>query len=157
MRRIPIIEVKGVIDDPDMKGTTIQYSAARPYESRDSYHGSGLPYPNETIAFDMTPNRGQVVVGPSGEFRFVIQEPNSFYMQEMHSAAPGILVSPVAYITYYTSDGSTRTREVTIECATTHKDRYWRRSVPEARFINKTGPLIMSQEQKIRQNVKTCT
>jgi hypothetical protein len=149
MRRIPIIEVKGVIDDPAIVGTKIRYYAARPYESRDSYHGSGLPYPNEKIAFDMTPNRGEVDVGPSGEFRFAIQEPNSFYV--LQGEMPGILKPPMAYVTYQISEGAVRTREVTINCATTHKDRYWRRSVPETRFTSRISPLIMSQEQKIRQ------
>ena len=43
-----------------------------------NFAGSGLPYPNEEVAFENTPNVGAVKVD-QGEFTYHMQFPNSYY------------------------------------------------------------------------------
>jgi len=55
---------------------SIEYIAAAPCDFRMSYAGSGLPWPNEDVAYGQTPNRGKV----SGDFKFEILYPNAYYV-----------------------------------------------------------------------------
>ena len=43
------------------------------------YTGSGLPYPNEEVAFENTKNKGIVKSNEDGTFSFKINYPNSYY------------------------------------------------------------------------------
>jgi len=61
-------------------GTQIRYLAAAPPDFRDSYAGSGLPFPNEEIAYDNTRNKGKVTIDKEGKFEFRISYPNSYYI-----------------------------------------------------------------------------
>ena len=56
----------------------IKYNASNPPNYNSSYSGSCLPFPNETVAFENTPNRGVAEV-INGDFSFVLQYPNSYY------------------------------------------------------------------------------
>ena len=56
----------------------IKYWAANPPTFGDSYPGSGLPYPNEQVAYENTPNSG-VVKCDGGAFEFRLVYPNSYY------------------------------------------------------------------------------
>ena len=56
----------------------ITYWAANPPDRRQSFSGSGLPFPNGEVAFQNTPNKGAVKV-VNGEFKFRIKYPNSYY------------------------------------------------------------------------------
>ena len=56
----------------------IKYWAANPPTYNQSFSGSGLPYPNEEVAFQNTPNVGLVKV-INGKFSFSIRYPNSYY------------------------------------------------------------------------------
>jgi len=55
------------------------YKAAAPPESRTSISGSYLPWANEEMAYNNTPNKGIVdIVG--GKFQFTLNTPNCFYI-----------------------------------------------------------------------------
>jgi hypothetical protein len=57
----------------------IKYSASNPPTYNSNFSGSGLPFPNETIAFENTPNMGVIEV-INGKFSFAIRYPNSYYI-----------------------------------------------------------------------------
>jgi hypothetical protein len=57
----------------------LKYSAANPPTYNSNFSGSGLPFPNEEIAFDNTPNRGVTDI-VNGKFSFSIRYPNSYYI-----------------------------------------------------------------------------
>lgn len=53
--------------------------AANPPDYLTSYSGSGLPFPNSTVAYHGTPNRGIVKLSPSGAFELTLLFPNAYY------------------------------------------------------------------------------
>jgi len=57
----------------------LRWWAANPSSYRSSFSGSGLPYPNEQVAFEATPNLGLCDVN-GGSFQFNLVYPNSYYM-----------------------------------------------------------------------------
>jgi len=56
----------------------VKYSASNPPTYNSNFSGSGLPYPNEYVAFENTPNKGVVEV-VNGNFTIKIKYPNSYY------------------------------------------------------------------------------
>ena len=56
----------------------IKYWAANPPTHSFSYVGSRMPYPNEDVAFDNTPNQGVAEI-IDGQFTLNIFYPNSYY------------------------------------------------------------------------------
>lgn len=56
----------------------IQFWATNKCTRGYSFNGSGLPFPNEEIAFENTTNKG-VIKLLDGEFTFNIDSPNSYY------------------------------------------------------------------------------
>lgn len=60
-------------------GSSLRYVAAAPPDFRDSYMGSGLPFPTEDMAYDNTQNKGDVAV-VGGKFEFSIVYPNAYYI-----------------------------------------------------------------------------
>ena len=62
-----------------VKGNTLKdyyYVAPAPLEKRLSYSGSGLPYPNEDVAYDNTKAKGFI---KPGNFSFSFEYPNMHY------------------------------------------------------------------------------
>jgi len=57
----------------------VQYWAANPPTWVQSFAGSGMPYANEEMAYQNTPNVGKVEMGKTGKFRFRLMFPNSYY------------------------------------------------------------------------------
>lgn len=57
----------------------LQYVAAAPSDCRDSYMGSGLPFPSSEIAYQSTENTG-VADLKGGKFQFTLRQPNSYYV-----------------------------------------------------------------------------
>lgn len=80
-------------------GGVARYVAPNPCDRRQSFFGSGLPFPSESIAYDNTPNRGAVTVRPDGGFEVVLAEPGAY------SGADGRLVPPCLTLSYR-SDGA---------------------------------------------------
>lgn len=72
--------IYGNLDAPFYtKKIYVKYSACNPPTYNTSFAGSGLPFPNEDVAFDNTPNRGVVEI-TNGYFSFSIKYPNSYYI-----------------------------------------------------------------------------
>ena len=78
--------VEGIIKDPLRsqllslgKQVYIQYWAPSPPDYRQSFSGTGLPFPNEEVAYSNSPNIGRAVLGRDGSFVIKLQYPNSYY------------------------------------------------------------------------------
>jgi len=78
----------------------VKYWAANKPMYRQSFTGSGLPFPNEKIAFENTDNQGMVQV-KNGNFTFNIDCPNS-YMTDMGNT----YVQPQLKIQFYAKNKS---------------------------------------------------
>jgi len=72
------IHVKGTIKNLS-PSSTILYWAACPPDYRQSYTGSGIPFPSPSLAYENTPNKGAVESTNNGKFEFKIRYPNSYY------------------------------------------------------------------------------
>ena len=57
----------------------VQYWASSPCDNIHSFSGSGLPFPNEDIAYSNSPNIGRAVLGKDGSFNIKFVYPNSYY------------------------------------------------------------------------------
>jgi len=78
--------VEGVIKDPLRsrllsigKQVYVQYWAPSPPDYRHSFSGSGLPFPNEEVAYSNSPNVGRALLGKDGSFSIKMMYPNSYY------------------------------------------------------------------------------
>ena len=56
------------------------YWAANPADYRQSFSGSGLPFPNPYVAYENTPNKGAVAVKDK-QFTLRIKYPNAYYTE----------------------------------------------------------------------------
>lgn len=56
------------------------YWAANPADFRQSFTGSGLPFPNPYVAYENTPNKGAVAVR-NNKFQIRIKYPNAYYTE----------------------------------------------------------------------------
>ena len=74
-----VLLITGDVIDENNEEYYIKYTAATPPTYSSNFSGSGMPFPNEDIAYDDTPNKGiaQVI---NGKFSFTIKYPNSYYI-----------------------------------------------------------------------------
>tara|TARA_Y200000002_G_C22682641_1_gene664706 strand:- start:1750 stop:2418 length:669 start_codon:yes stop_codon:yes gene_type:complete len=68
----------GVLNLSNQTNLYVKYWAANPPTFSSNFSGSGLPYPNEDIAFEKSDNLGMVQVA-GGNFSFSLKHPNSYY------------------------------------------------------------------------------
>lgn len=61
-------------------GQKMTYWAANPILRGYSYSGSGLPYANPEMAYENTPNQGDVVLDGQGGFEIKLDQPSSYYV-----------------------------------------------------------------------------
>tara|TARA_B110000444_G_C18595404_1_gene480450 strand:+ start:52 stop:564 length:513 start_codon:yes stop_codon:yes gene_type:complete len=73
------IKLTGNVKNPGQY-KNIVLMAPNPIDRMSNYSGSGLPFPNNEIAFENTPNR--VDISGSGVINTVFTYPNSFYMPD---------------------------------------------------------------------------
>jgi len=89
------LEVKGVIFSDTELLPSVSFIAACPPDYRASYTGSGLPFANEKMAFDGTPNKGSVPLRSGNTFSVKITYPNSYY-----AGLGTVIIPPTLYLTY---------------------------------------------------------
>ena len=63
-------------------GDVIKYWAAAPNTCTYSTAGTGLPFPNEEIAYENTPNKGELKLGLGGSFEILLQYPSGYYANQ---------------------------------------------------------------------------
>ena len=56
----------------------VTYTASAPPDVRLSIAGTGLPFPNEQVAYENSPNSGRALI-QNGGFTFDVVYPNSYY------------------------------------------------------------------------------
>ena len=71
-----VFTIQGVCKN--VTGNTVKYMAAAPPDLRQSYMGSGLPFGNEEIAYEGSPNKGEATINGSN-FSFTVISPNAYY------------------------------------------------------------------------------
>ena len=71
------IVIKGTVKSSQLN-PKITYWASAPPNYRTSYTGSALPYPNPTIAYQNTPNKGTTIAN-NRQFQINLKFPNSYY------------------------------------------------------------------------------
>lgn len=69
------LKVSGTCKAP---GNVLKYMAPSPPDLRMSRAGSALPWANEDMAYDNTPNKGEVQIH-NGQFSFTLANPNCYY------------------------------------------------------------------------------
>ena len=75
----PKIQVVGTVKD--MRYTKLMYWGAAPSKVGLSFSGNGLPFANPGIAYENTPNKGDVMLTATGGFTFVLDGvPNAYYV-----------------------------------------------------------------------------
>ena len=71
------ITVEGTVRSPQDK--KLRYIAAAPPDRRASYMGSALPFANAEMAYDSTPNKGEIDLSSGASFKFNLVRPNAYY------------------------------------------------------------------------------
>ena len=84
----------------------LNYAAADPADLRLAIAGSGLPFANPEMAYSGR-NSGVASLDGSGRFKFMLVNPNSYYVHQGRK-----LVTPHLHLTLQLRDGSNRHYEV---------------------------------------------
>jgi hypothetical protein len=84
----------------------IYYVAANPPDYRATFTGSGLPFANQSQAFENTPNKGRVSI-INNSFEIQLMYPNSYYV-----GLGTVIVPPTVYIEYVNSEGKQRNMSI---------------------------------------------
>jgi hypothetical protein len=87
----------------------VQYWAAAPPNYRQSFSGSGLPFPNEEVAYQGSPNVGKIPLGVDGSFRIKLQYPNSYYKR-----LGAVYVRPNVKLLFRDANGNMMGKVVTV-------------------------------------------
>ena len=66
----------------EISNTTMSYWAANPIHRIYSYSGSGLPYANPEMAYENTPNQGDVIIDNEGKFIIRLDHPSAYYVRQ---------------------------------------------------------------------------
>lgn len=93
------IVIKARIREPVVSNTA-SYVAAAPPDFRATFTGSGLPFYTQRQAFDRTPNKGVLVLGPGNSFTVKLKFPNSYY-----AGLGTVIIPPTLYVSYMTTEG----------------------------------------------------
>ena len=135
--------------------TAVKYWASAPPTYSLSYSGSGLPYPNEHVAYENTPNQGVAKV-VNGEFEFALQYPNSYYDKLGKE-----YIEPHAHLVF--ADGNNKNvseiRELRLGNGIPFRDLTWPRkrnwNIGPLFYCNNNLP-VRNQEQILRDSGYPC-
>jgi len=88
--------VNGVIlHNKPIKDNIISFIASSPPDHRSSYTGSALPFANEKMAFENTPNIGEVKLQNGRAFSINIKYPNSYY-----AGLGTVIIPPTLFVSF---------------------------------------------------------
>jgi len=129
----------------------LHWWAANPPTYHQSFSGSGLPYPNEEVAFEASPNHGICDVS-GGQFQFTMVYPNSYYTNLGTQYVPpqfqmqirdgnGMALTPVAKVPLGSG--------IPFRTLTFPVQRHWNQG--PLFYCNPNLP-VRSQEQILREN-----
>jgi len=86
--------ITGKVHD-NVKNGKIRYFSAAPMDKITSFSGAGIPFPNPEVAFDNSPNQGEIELTRENSFEIVLSKPNSYYINLGSTFVP-----PALYIRY---------------------------------------------------------
>ncbi len=66
----------------------LKYWAPNPSTCLYSISGTGLPFPNEEIAFENTPNQGEIAIDATGNFEITLLYPAGYYINQGETYVP---------------------------------------------------------------------
>lgn len=143
------ITIEGQITMPTAT-SKLHFLAAAPPDFRESYSGSGLPFASPKMAFDNTPNHGEMDIDSRGNFSITMMTPNSYY-----TGHGTVLVPPIVYVTYTETTGKTRTVSIKVDDSIPYRTLTYPNSRTSASFYDIDLP-IRSQEQILRDAAYPC-
>lgn len=88
------VSINGTIKEK-VKNSRLEYSVAAPPSKNSSFSGSGLPFPNQEMAFSANSTSSFVELDADNSFSLTFPMPNSYYKN-----LGSILVPPEVYIKY---------------------------------------------------------
>lgn len=142
--------VVGTIKE-QVKNNTVYYSAANPPDYRATYTGSGLPFANQAMAFENSPNKGKAQL-IDGNFEIKLMYPNSYYV-----GLGTVMIQPTVFLEYFTNDGKKRNTSIKLSDGIPYRMLTYPMSFTLARkdamFYNNHHHLpVRSQEQVLRDS-----
>ena len=75
-------------------GNKLHYIASAPGDVHESHFGSHLPFATAEMAYEETPNKGEIILDKSKNFTIKISTPNSYYVKNGSE-----LISPHIHLT----------------------------------------------------------
>ncbi len=76
------------------QGDVLRYIASAPADVHQSHFGSYLPFATPEMAYEETPNKGEITLNKSKDFTIKILIPNSYYVKNgTHLIAPHIHIT----------------------------------------------------------------
>lgn len=144
-------QVKGQYKDIYALNGRLHWWAANPPTFSQSFTGSGLPYPNESIAFESSPNDGYCSL-TNGTFQFMMSYPNSYYKN-----LGSMLVPPQVHIQLVDTNDSPLSPEqiiplgngIPFRSLTFPRQRKWSQG---PMFYWNPNLTVRNQEQILREN-----
>lgn len=133
--------IRGMITEK-VKNKQISYIGAAPIHKNGSYSGSALPFPNQFIAFENTPNTDIVKLNNKNEFEFLIKTPGQYYTH-----LGSVLIPSRIYI-QYNNDFLNKTVEINIGKEYPYRTLTYDKRHKDVMFYDNVRNLpIRSQEQ----------
>ena len=125
--------------------TNVYYIAPNPPNYLTSFSGSGLPYPNIEIAYQNTPNKGNIIIDKNGRFQIKLLFPNAYYTE-----FGNYYNTPYVNI-YYTINNNKKLLKIKLDEGIPYRSLTYPYSRTSAMFYNKNLP-IRSQEKIIKDS-----
>jgi hypothetical protein len=130
----------------------VTYLAASPPDRRSSFSGSALPFADARQAFDRTPNRGQLQLGPDRDFEVRLKYPNAYY------AGLGTVYVPPSLILEFVRGGERMRSAVKISDGAPFRTLTYPRLRTSASFYAPaTAQPVATQEQILRASAYPAT
>lgn len=144
------LTIRGQVHEP-VQDNAIYYIAAAPPDYRATFTGSGLPFANETQAFQNTPNLGKAIL-QNNSFEFSLMYPNS-YMRGLGS----VMIPPTVFLEYKDMSGKTKSFSVKVSEGIPFRSLtypYEKCARKDAMFysVHHCLPIRKNQEQILRQS-----
>lgn len=132
----------------ELSSEIVRYSAAAPPAYMGSFTGSALPFPNERIAFENTPNLGTIKVSNTRRFTIPLDMPNGYYSPNGKDIVP-----PYVDLIYHTKERQqpTSTRIYLKEGQIPNRSLTYPKERTSPSFYAVKNP-IRTQEQMLRDS-----
>lgn len=142
--------IVGTIKEP-VKGNTIYYFASNPPDYRATYTGSGLPFANQNMAYENSPNKGKTQL-IDNSFEIKLMYPNSYYV-----GLGTVLVPPTVFVEYFNTSGEKRNVSIKLSDGIPYRMLTYPMSFTlprkDAMFYNNHHHLpVRTQEQVLRDS-----